>query len=244
MLIICPDCETSYEVEAAELPAGGRKVRCTECGAVWRADAGPDEAGERLEPETDNAVETVAAPGRPEPGEPGDPVEDLSFEEPKRRPQTTKRPARRVTPKPRLMQIMAAAGLAALAALGVWRNKVVEVVPDLAGLYAAAGLPVNLRGLEFRDMTTVETMENGVPQLVVRGTIANVTAEPASVPRLRLAVRSTSGREIFVWTAMPGRNEIKGGEALPFFAQLASPPAEGREVAVRFVSARDAQGTR
>jgi predicted Zn finger-like uncharacterized protein len=35
-LIICPVCETRYEVKAA-FPPGGRKVRCSKCGHVWQA---------------------------------------------------------------------------------------------------------------------------------------------------------------------------------------------------------------
>ena len=127
----------------------------------------------------------------------------------------------------------------AIVALVGLRDRVVGMVPDLAGLYAAVGLPVNLRGLEFRDLTTTETMENGIPLLVVSGTIQNISGDRADVPRVRLAVRGTGGHEIYVWTAMPSRSELAAGEALPFWAQLASPPAEGREVAVRFLSVRD-----
>jgi hypothetical protein len=172
------------------------------------------------------------------------PVEDVAFQDAPAKKSPLRRKPRGTAPrgarKRSFMPVAAAAGMAALAALGIWRQTVVDLVPDLAGLYAAAGLPVNLRGLEFRDVNTAETMENGVPLLVVRGTIENVTEEVVDVPRLRLAVRGTSGREIFVWTAMPSKHELSGGEALPFFAQLASPPAEGREVAVRFIGARDA----
>jgi predicted Zn finger-like uncharacterized protein len=37
-LIICPACDTRYEI-AAVLPAEGRKVRCSKCGHVWQAVA-------------------------------------------------------------------------------------------------------------------------------------------------------------------------------------------------------------
>ena len=247
MLIICPDCETSYEVDSADLGADGRKVRCNQCGALWHAK--PDQGEENAAATAPVAAaelladEDIAVPAPM--GAEDSEIEDIgpSVEPPRRH--KTGSMARRAAPKPRLMTILAAAGLVILAALGIWREAVVSVVPDLAGLYALAGMPVNLRRLEFRDMSTVETTDNGVPQLVVRGTIANVSGGTAEVPRLRLSVRGTSGREIFVWTAMPGRAELAAGETAPFYAQLASPPAEGREVAVRFLSARDAvQGTR
>ena len=36
MILQCPNCETCYET-SAEIPDGGRKVRCAECGEVWTA---------------------------------------------------------------------------------------------------------------------------------------------------------------------------------------------------------------
>ncbi|MGA3309885.1 MAG: zinc-ribbon domain-containing protein [Xanthobacteraceae bacterium] len=37
MLIVCPSCASSYDVEPASLPAKGRQVRCLRCRSVWHA---------------------------------------------------------------------------------------------------------------------------------------------------------------------------------------------------------------
>jgi len=37
MLIICPNCATSYQVEASSLGGAGRSVRCVRCKKVWFA---------------------------------------------------------------------------------------------------------------------------------------------------------------------------------------------------------------
>src|SRR5579862_5338386 len=37
MLIVCPTCATSYDVELASLQPNGRQVRCVRCRTVWRA---------------------------------------------------------------------------------------------------------------------------------------------------------------------------------------------------------------
>jgi predicted Zn finger-like uncharacterized protein len=37
MLIVCPNCATSYQVEASSLGATGRSVRCVRCKKVWFA---------------------------------------------------------------------------------------------------------------------------------------------------------------------------------------------------------------
>src|SRR5262245_28241444 len=41
MLIVCPNCTTSYQVEASSLGPAGRTVRCARCGNTWFA-ANPD----------------------------------------------------------------------------------------------------------------------------------------------------------------------------------------------------------
>ena len=37
MLIICPNCATSYDIDIASLRAAGRQVRCLRCQGVWHA---------------------------------------------------------------------------------------------------------------------------------------------------------------------------------------------------------------
>jgi predicted Zn finger-like uncharacterized protein len=38
MLIVCPNCATSYDVDVASLRPDGRQVRCVRCRAVWQAE--------------------------------------------------------------------------------------------------------------------------------------------------------------------------------------------------------------
>ena len=38
MLIVCPNCATSYDVDVASLRPNGRKVRCVRCKEVWQAE--------------------------------------------------------------------------------------------------------------------------------------------------------------------------------------------------------------
>jgi predicted Zn finger-like uncharacterized protein len=38
MLIVCPNCATSYDVEVASLRPNGRRVRCVRCRVVWHAE--------------------------------------------------------------------------------------------------------------------------------------------------------------------------------------------------------------
>jgi predicted Zn finger-like uncharacterized protein len=133
-------------------------------------------------------------------------------------------------------------GVLAVIVLGlvVARDKVVAAAPQTASLFASIGMPVNLRGLAFENVRTTGEMHEGVPVLIVEGTISNVGARPSEVPRLRFAMRNRSGQEIYAWTSVTGRNTLAPGETAPFRTRLASPPAEGREVSVRFFNRRDA----
>ena len=53
------------------------------------------------------------------------------------------------------------------------------------------------------------------------------------------SLRNRSGHEIYAWTALPGRSLLPPGETLAFRSRLASPPADGHDVIVRFFNRRD-----
>jgi predicted Zn finger-like uncharacterized protein len=63
MLIVCPNCATSYDVDAASLRPDGRRVRCVRCRTVWHAELPHTEklvaAAEALAP-VRRAIEAVA----------------------------------------------------------------------------------------------------------------------------------------------------------------------------------------
>jgi predicted Zn finger-like uncharacterized protein len=134
-------------------------------------------------------------------------------------------------------------GILTLVALNLmligWRSDVVRWLPQTASLYAAIGLPVNLRGLVFTNVTTERETNDGVEVLVVQGTIVNTFKRAVEVPRLRFSVRYQSGYEVYSWTALPNRNVLLPGESVPFSSRLASPPREGDRVEVRFFNRRD-----
>src|SRR5215212_3921529 len=79
---------------------------------------------------------------------------------------------------------------------------------------------------------------NGQDQLlVVEGEILNRRGRDVEVPSLRLTVRGPDGLELYTWTNEPPRKTLAAAETARFRARLASPPAEGREVLVRFAHA-------
>jgi len=119
------------------------------------------------------------------------------------------------------------------------RSEVVRYLPQTASLFAAIGLPVNLRHLSFENVKVTKETQDGVNILVVEGTIASTAGKPVKVPRLRFAARDAAGQEVYTWTALPSRSILSPGEKLDFRSRLASPPADAKNIMVRFFNGHD-----
>jgi predicted Zn finger-like uncharacterized protein len=296
MQIVCPNCRTSYRVDASAMGAGGRSVRCARCQTVWfaantaalaeisashRAEMAQFAAtGEAADienwPEPGAAASTEDAAVEPEgapfasvdvgfvPDAPSVAPYEGSAAEDRAKPETPQidaapievaqaedietvaarraleRDRRRRFSWPFSWLITTVGALLLLnAGLIIWRGEVVRIAPQTASLYAAMGLPVNLRGLVIADVTAVMRLSDGVPVLLVQGQIISAARHTVEVPRLRFAVRNGNGTEIYSWTALPGRSLLSPDEALAFQSRLAAPPQETREVLVRFFNRHD-----
>lgn len=136
--------------------------------------------------------------------------------------------------------VVAALLIGVSSALIGWRNEVVRLAPPLAGLYAAVNLPVNLRKMDFRNVGSHLVEDGGRKILIVEGEIRNLARTPQAAPRVRLAVLDAEGREIYAWSAAPPKARLLAGETASFRARLAAPPAEGRDVSLRFADAERA----
>ena len=323
MLIVCPSCASSYDVEPARLEPDGRQVRCVRCRTVWHAGpnraarllaaaealapavpgepaeapAFSDEApamassdmvsadavdetqwsdqaaeaefgptGEGAEPALADAAaaaaEVAAAPDVEAPSivpvdlDAGRPPIDIDAADPvgAARPAAkdvesyAARVSRRAGKRrqrlwslTRLTRLQTAIRVLIIvdAVIVGWRRDIVRMLPQTASFYSLLGLPVNLRGLVFDDVTTSTEQRDGVPILVVQGTIINRTSAVTEVPRLKIAVRNAARQEIYAWTAGPPRTSLTAYQAVAFRTRLASPPPEAADVLVRFLNRRD-----
>jgi predicted Zn finger-like uncharacterized protein len=303
MLIVCPSCATSYQIDATSVGAQGRMVRCARCRATWfasaprpedtvdafvdgiiaeaeaeqpppkppapraplRAMADDDDFGREAEPapepfqHVDAAAQAVVAAAaepppvlddspslvppidhmpipepaaRPEP----DPAESESFIARRRKLQSKRQKSRRTSRWTAVVLVLLAFNVAVIGA----RNEVVRYLPQTASLFAAIGLPVNLRQLDFEDVRISREADKGVTVLLVDGKIVSKAKKPLEVPRLRFAARNASGQEVYTWTARPERSILPPGESMEFHTSLAKPPADATDVMVRFFTASDA----
>jgi hypothetical protein len=135
------------------------------------------------------------------------------------------------------------AGMGALVvALFVWRADVVRLLPQTASFYKLVGLDVNLRGLLFKDVKVTTESVEGKPVLVVEGVIVGEARKAVELPRLRFSVRDAQGTEIYAWNTVLEQTRLNPGDHAFFKSRLASPPAEGRSIDVRFFNKRDIAG--
>ena len=128
-------------------------------------------------------------------------------------------------------------GVALLAGLIWQRERVVFAAPSAAGVYAAIGMPVNLARLEFGEVRSSLVRDGQARFLVVEAVVRNPLPAPSLVPPIEAVLRDAEGRPLYSWVSDPPRATLRPGEALHFRTRLATPPEEGRDVAVRFATA-------
>ena len=119
-------------------------------------------------------------------------------------------------------------------ALLAWRADVVRAMPQTATFYKMIGMGVNLRGLAFEDLKISTEIVNNKPVLLIEGALIDVARKSVEIPRLRFIVRDANGADIYAWNAVLEQPVLNPSEKAWFKTRLASPPAEGREIAVRF----------
>jgi predicted Zn finger-like uncharacterized protein len=119
------------------------------------------------------------------------------------------------------------------------RSEVVRFFPQTASLFAAVGLPVNLRHLKFENMRISKETQEGLSALVIEGTIVSVASKATEVPHLRFAARDAAGQEVYTWNALPSRSILGPGEKLDFRSRFVSPPPNATDVMVRFFTPQD-----
>lgn len=139
------------------------------------------------------------------------------------------------------MGLPAACAVMAALVIGLvtWRADIVRLMPQTAAFFKMVGLGVNLRGLAFDDVRIATELVDNKPVLVIEGNIVQAGKKPVDIPRLRFVVRDAHGTEVYAWNAVLDQSSRKPGEKVWFKSRLASPPAEGRDITVRFFSRRD-----
>ena len=257
MQIACPACASEYEIPTDRVGAEGRSVRCAACRETWFispddvAAAQIAEAMAAMGGDAGNRSEDQAALDAWEAALADEGLEAEAVPEPTPEPAPAAERPRPSAKRPRLATkfrpglgafgsaAVACVGLAAVTGLAlVARSTIVRAMPQSAVLYASIGLPVNLRGIDLRDLAAFQTVgEGGVGQLVVEGDLVGVARDAVPVPAIAIEVRDARDQTIYRWSIPAPRPTMSDGERARFRASLSAPPAQGRSVQVRFAEA-------
>lgn len=215
MLIICPNCSSSYLIRATDIGAEGRLVRCGSCQSSWHVGGGRTEE-----------VETVG-----DQTEVSDKYEEISSVAPPKARLAGLRSSRRMA-----LSGVAIAVMASLVILPL--GKIADAARALIARVAPAD---RFAGIDFENVSSQLVAENDQIFLVVEGLIVTKSDENKIVPGLALTIRGETRDQIFRWTVKPPAETISAGAPIPFKVRLASPPITGREVLIRFVDASEVE---
>jgi predicted Zn finger-like uncharacterized protein len=249
MILTCPQCATRYQADAAKFPAAGRSVRCAKCGNVWH-QIGPEP---QPDPDAEIFVQEPEAPvvdhrRAPDPEPPPAIVASprVAAFAPSVAPSVeADAPPSRAPSRPWGGRVAVGAGWIALILLVLvigwaavsFRDSVATWVPQTSSFYAAAGLPVNPRGIDFSDVAYQSQAEDGQQVLAVTGKIVNRSDHELTVPLVRVALFDMDRHELYHWTFVPGVSTLKPGAVAKFRTRLSSPPAGTHNLEVRFARA-------
>jgi predicted Zn finger-like uncharacterized protein len=237
MLIACKTCASSYHIPREILGENGCRLRCVGCGEAWavkpdtiEANGAPIVEGQRVAPDLSQASRERF----------GDRPSGVLFG------RTNRQRRRSSASSPRHAKLKGPAkAFAALLMLGcamgalAARAAIVKAAPNTARLFAAVGLPVNLRGLALDKLRTNIFDSGDRKILVVEGAVVNLRDSSMETPNMRIALRGQDKRELYVWMAPAPKAQLGPNEQVAFRTRLAAPPDGVSDVMVRFASVGD-----
>jgi predicted Zn finger-like uncharacterized protein len=116
------------------------------------------------------------------------------------------------------------------------RGDLVRWFPQLAGLYAAIGLPVNVVGLQFEDSKTINTLREGKIVMQISAKIRSIDSHTVSVPPVLVSLLNDKGQAVYEWTVAPSLAEMDPGEVMSFTTEVNSPPDGAVSVRLTFAT--------
>jgi len=160
-------------------------------------------------------------------------------------PAPTRRIARVVPPPKRpavglwiAWAVLLAVIMAGTAGLIMLRETAIALFPPVERLYAffeTAAEPPGA-GLEIRNVQFKQESDGGQSLLKVTGEVANTTAKPRNVPRLRVALADDKGREIRHWYVAAPKPVLAPDEVADFATGLSNPPEGARSLRVTLLA--------
>jgi predicted Zn finger-like uncharacterized protein len=239
MILTCPQCETRYQADASKFSGASRKVRCAKCGHVWLQEPPAPEApepGSEIFAKAEPAPVAAKMPPEPQPSAFAPTAEKVAAPVSavrKRAPLQWRQHIGVAAGWLGLVVVILLLGWSALA----YRQQIATVWPQASSVYAALGLHVNTRGLDFVDVAYHSETEDGQPVLAVSGKLVNISAHELSVPAIEVTLTDDNRHTLYHWSFNSNVATLRPGETEAFLTRLSSPPSGARHLELRFAEA-------
>ena len=240
MLIKCPLCHTTYQLEGS-VPTG-RRLRCGKCGHLWSVQNSPAPS---FAPTPKNLLSVAAAARLIEPAKKNQPAEKkpVSVCRPAVFP-TTKPVVARVTKnKKNLLPLPATryflcATAAALVTGGVWllREPIAQTMRQGAEIYRqfdAAFQPLSPLP-EISSLAWNYDNDSPLPIIRLQGKITNPSAELLSIPTLKIRLLGSRGSLRKENTLLPARGVLTPYSSVNFEIDIDAPTETVKQVYAYF----------
>lgn len=234
--IRCPACHMSEDADPAML-AGAPTIVCRNCGETWpalRAGAGRERraapAARTASRMTGEAPTADVLEARRQPL--------VSYSDGIDKAWAAKIEGDIVPEVRQPSRIPAiAGGWAAALLIGCFiagREPIVAAAPDLAGLYAGIGMPVNLTGLVIENVAAERQSDAPGSGVVVRGRIRNIANSEKAVPPLSARLYDIAGMTAATRSFDAPVEAMAAGATADFVVGFDKAPEGAAEIVVRF----------
>lgn len=116
------------------------------------------------------------------------------------------------------------------------RTDLVTWFPQLAGLYAAIGMPVNVVGLEFEDAKTLTLLRDGKTVMQISARIRSVAPRTVPLPPVLVSLLNAQGAPVYQWAVTPPAPSMDPGDVVPFATEMSAPPEAAVTVRLSFTN--------
>ena len=254
MILTCPECSTRYLTKENAIGPNGRTVRCAKCDTTWFVASEADELAlqDNQRPIEDivPVAAGIAAGASPDRGfTQNGPAAGSSHSGGHSGGQSGAQPGAHVVMRDKVDQerrrrrltsvgLIWAIPLTLLfiaAILGyVFRQNIVNGIPQTATLYKSLGIDVSLSGLNIEDPITRSALVDGKPVLVVNGAVRNITAQAQDVPMVELSLHSKDGEPLATWLVDVNKDSLAKDERVTFISEYPNPPVDAVKLRYKF----------
>lgn len=236
MILNCPSCDAKYQIAEGAIGANGRNVRCAACGHYWFQK--PDGIEEISILESENAIKVKKEnPGIKLRGKIG--FTGQKKKENKAPHQQLRARAHNKIKASQIIAIVAGwfSAFFILFAIGFVmvknRMAIAHKWPKSASFFAALGAPVNLYGLEIKNVSLSMGQDTQGSRLLIKASIINISNSAKTIPYLRVNLLD-GNKKVLSWLIDPKVTVLEKGAKAEFEGIRRNPPGGNLRAEISF----------